>query len=91
MQELESLFLLKDVVAALCFHDDKTLAEAAGDLDLPCRTGGGAVLCEWTLHATQQRHVHDPFRRGRMAAACRRDIFAMRSSQETWCATVEES
>lgn len=33
MHELESLFLLKGVVAALRFHDDGTLAEAAGDLD----------------------------------------------------------
>lgn len=33
MHELESLFLLKGVIAALRFHDDGTLAEAAGDLD----------------------------------------------------------
>lgn len=33
MHELESLFLLKGVVAALRFYDDGTLAGAAGDLD----------------------------------------------------------
>ncbi|MGE5320454.1 MAG: DUF2173 family protein [Hyphomicrobiaceae bacterium] len=33
MLELESLFLLKGVVAALRFYDDGTLAEAAGHLD----------------------------------------------------------
>lgn len=33
MHELESLFLLKGVVAALRFYDDGTLAEAAGHLD----------------------------------------------------------
>lgn len=33
MHELESLFLLKGVIAALRFHDDGTLAEAAGELD----------------------------------------------------------
>lgn len=33
MHELESLFLVKGVVAALRFYDDGTLAEAAGHLD----------------------------------------------------------
>lgn len=33
MHELESLFLLKGVVAALRFNDDSTLAEAVGHLD----------------------------------------------------------
>lgn len=44
MLDLESLFLLKGVIAALRFYDDGSLAEAAGNLD-QVDTQMAAELC----------------------------------------------